>query len=168
MKFRSMLLAVVLFSCHVLVNATDRAIFNEAKEIDFAKCEKIRPADSRAACFKKLARAYSAADEVEADADKENSLLIEKMKRYLVKDFKDPESAQFSGLVLVRSSEDPPHHVLCGKVNAKNSYGGYVGQRQFVVMMFSENNFFVDMTPSHTIWSLSCEASEKNTVLVAR
>jgi len=41
---------------------------------------------------------------------------------------KDPESARFS---YVRYQEGS--HYICGYVNAKNSYGGYVGDRTFVV-----------------------------------
>lgn len=51
---------------------------------------------------------------------------------------KDPESAIFSDLI---HSWDT---ALCGKVNAKNSYGGYAGKQRFIV----ENgtvNFFDDI-----------------------
>ena len=40
---------------------------------------------------------------------------------------KDPSSAQFQGLELKAGGK-----VLCGEINAKNSYGGYVGFRPFV------------------------------------
>ena len=40
---------------------------------------------------------------------------------------KDPDSVIFSDLKFVRSTE-----AVCGQVNAKNSYGGYVGLQRFV------------------------------------
>lgn len=41
---------------------------------------------------------------------------------------KDPASAQFQDLRL-----NTPKTALCGKLNAKNGFGGYVGFREFVV-----------------------------------
>ena len=46
---------------------------------------------------------------------------------------KDPMSAVFGkAMHLASTDDDPPTVVLCGTVNAKNSYGGYVGARQFI------------------------------------
>ena len=42
---------------------------------------------------------------------------------------KDPESATFRNLRLVYFGEG---NVVCGEVNGKNSYGGYVGYKSFV------------------------------------
>lgn len=42
---------------------------------------------------------------------------------------KDPDSAQFKDVRLVDYRDGK---VVCGRVNAKNSYGGYVGYKQFV------------------------------------
>jgi hypothetical protein len=53
---------------------------------------------------------------------------VMKAKENLVRDFKDPSSAQFRSLFLAMSGAVP---VLCGEVNGKNSYGAYVGFRQF-------------------------------------
>lgn len=48
---------------------------------------------------------------------------IERAKRYL----KDPDSARFDDI------HTTPKGVVCGTVNAKNSLGGYVGYRQFIL-----------------------------------
>jgi hypothetical protein len=56
---------------------------------------------------------------------------------------KDPQSAQFKD-VYVR--ELKTSRVVCGSVNAKNSYGGYVGFRPFFVME-PRGSAPVDMTP---------------------
>ena len=39
---------------------------------------------------------------------------------------KDPESAKFSGVIM-----RPNGLVICGYVNAKNSFGGYTGNKEF-------------------------------------
>ena len=44
---------------------------------------------------------------------------------------KDPESARFTDLVAVDNGKGP---TVCGWINAKNSYGGYVGYKPFFVM----------------------------------
>jgi hypothetical protein len=49
---------------------------------------------------------------------------IEKAKVAVVKDFKDPSSAQFRN-VREKGGE------VCGEVNAKNAMGGYVGFQRF-------------------------------------
>ncbi|WP_070401292.1 hypothetical protein [Hydrogenophaga sp. PML113] len=43
---------------------------------------------------------------------------------------KDPGSAQFRN-VRVQQYLQGPLKIICGEINAKNSYGGYVGFRQF-------------------------------------
>lgn len=50
---------------------------------------------------------------------------MESVKRQL----KDPESARFQNIQL---TDHNGGLVLCGEINAKNSYGGYVGFKRFV------------------------------------
>lgn len=45
---------------------------------------------------------------------------------------KDPVSAQFKGVTTVINSKGSES--ICGEVNARNSYGGYVGFQKFVVL----------------------------------
>jgi hypothetical protein len=46
---------------------------------------------------------------------------------------KDPGSAEFRGLTLVRKADAyEPRYNLCGSVNARNSFGGYTGFQRFV------------------------------------
>lgn len=59
----------------------------------------------------------------------------EAQERY-VETLKDPDSAQFKDLYVIRSTHEDgktKFAILCGKVNAKNSYGGYVGFKHFTV-----------------------------------
>lgn len=46
---------------------------------------------------------------------------------------KDPDSAKFSDIQAYGRASDPESIDVCGKVNAKNSYGGYGGAAWFVV-----------------------------------
>ena len=43
----------------------------------------------------------------------------------------DPDSAQFKDLIVIGTS-DSPKRTVCGKVNAKNKFGGYVGYASFM------------------------------------
>lgn len=53
--------------------------------------------------------------------------LSDDQKRAITADFSDPDSALFRD---IRQS-DRHEHVICGEVNGKNRYGGYVGYRKF-------------------------------------
>lgn len=44
---------------------------------------------------------------------------------------KDPESARFSSVYTTKRTAGDPSVNVCGYVNAKNSYGGYVGAVRF-------------------------------------
>lgn len=57
------------------------------------------------------------------------SAATEKAKASLARSLKDPESARFRDVSLVPYQDGA---VICGEVNAKNSYGGYVGYKRFV------------------------------------
>jgi hypothetical protein len=82
-----------------------------------------------------------------AHADVPDSVLVEMTQRIIVHDLKDPDSAHFRD---VRVSSPPtiaPKVIVCGEVNAKNSYGGYTGFKRFflgragVVMEGSRSDF---------------------------
>lgn len=57
-------------------------------------------------------------------------LAKEKIRQLL----KDPESAIFSDITMTRTQEVGGSVGVCGKVNARNSFGGYVGNRLFAVV----------------------------------
>lgn len=58
-----------------------------------------------------------------------DAVAIEHAKRAVADSLKDPGSAQFKN---VRLAPFGTGKVVCGEVNAKNSYGGYVGYTRFV------------------------------------
>lgn len=55
--------------------------------------------------------------------------LIEIVKSEIKEGLKDPSSAQFKDVRIVKV---PEGKVVCGQVNAKNSYGGYAGYKYFI------------------------------------
>jgi len=63
----------------------------------------------------------------------EDDSAITAAKATLVSKLKDPESARFRDVVRTVSSETGKTRIICGWVNAKNSFGGYVGFKPFYV-----------------------------------
>ena len=59
-----------------------------------------------------------------ADLTPAQQAMVERGKDVVSRSLKDPSSAQWRGLY-IRGI------MLCGEVNAKNAYGGYVGFRRF-------------------------------------
>ncbi|MPT03557.1 MAG: hypothetical protein E2582_04960 [Delftia sp.] len=69
---------------------------------------------------------------------------------------KDPESAKFSDLrVISVSAQGKIINIACGNLNAKNSYGGYVGSKQFWVYedIFTED-FDTFVPGSNYAWTM--------------
>ncbi|MBT6122546.1 MAG: hypothetical protein HOH48_04180 [Candidatus Puniceispirillum sp.] len=56
-------------------------------------------------------------------------------KEELLKDLKDPMSAQISKLCFVNGLKDG--YIVTGEINAKNSFGGYTGFKEFMVVYAS-------------------------------
>jgi hypothetical protein len=54
---------------------------------------------------------------------------------------KDPESARFGTILAVRDKPGAPMLRVCGRVNAKNSYGGYTGEQLFTGLIYSSGAF---------------------------
>jgi hypothetical protein len=55
--------------------------------------------------------------------------VLDQIKEKVAEDFKDPSSAQLRRVVKFESQGT----VICGEVNAKNSYGAYVGFTRFAI-----------------------------------
>lgn len=121
-------------------------------------CSPIKKMDARSKCYEAVAlhsigiierlsaKHEKTAEEIKADTeaqekkeqnDKYQSFITE-AKAVLVRDFKDPSSAQWRGLFV--SGKSRPWF-LCGEVNAKNSYGAYIGFKRFYT---SESKGYVE------------------------
>jgi hypothetical protein len=57
---------------------------------------------------------------------------IYKAEAEIPKILKDPDSAKFSDVVAV--DDDKGGFAVCGKVNAKNSFGAYIGAKSFIYL----------------------------------
>lgn len=54
---------------------------------------------------------------------------------------KDPDSAKFGSLYLNKYADSEASWALCGYVNAKNSLGGYTGDKRFITLGTSQSTF---------------------------
>ncbi|PWE48482.1 hypothetical protein DEM26_18210 [Thioclava sp. NG1] len=61
----------------------------------------------------------------------EDPELLKDVKAEVSKELKDPDSAKFRNIFSVKSGEET---IICGEVNARNSYGGYAGYSYFYGM----------------------------------
>lgn len=61
------------------------------------------------------------------------ALLVAKAKATISQDLKDPDAAKFRDIGIYKSTTGKGGVSVCGEVNAKNSYGAYVGYKRFVV-----------------------------------
>jgi len=67
--------------------------------------------------------------------------VMEKAKTATASILKDPDSAKFRNVRIVRYLEGK---VVCGEVNGKNSYGGYAGFTPFVASQNASTLFHTD------------------------
>ncbi len=69
---------------------------------------------------------------------------------------KDPESAKFSQSKVYRGFKGAP--MVCGFVNAKNSYGGYIGDKGFIAagdLIWLQGNDMQD-SEFEKLWTQVC------------
>lgn len=109
-------LSALAISCVVLASP---------KDDDIASCEKIKNSKRRDECFEKLARKLN---ESKRSSDDIASFVI-RSKQEATQSFLDPDSGKFRNLYVTK---DNAGLSLCGEINSKNIYGGYVGFRRFI------------------------------------
>lgn len=66
---------------------------------------------------------------------------------------KDPDSAIFSDIKISKSGGIP---VACGKVNSKNSFGGYIGAQRFISNGLQVNVLEEEMQDMNELWNKFC------------
>jgi len=103
------------------------------------------------------------------DTDMANNRVMLLAEDQVRRALKDPDSAKFGVVYLVASSKavpppKPEADTVCGYVNAKNSFGGYVGASMFIVfpglvpfLAPSETNA-KEYNPFIRIWNRECVA----------
>ena len=84
-----------------------------------------------------------------AYAAPKDTSLIAKAKTTAAYNLKDPDSAKFRDMTVIRG-------VVCGQINAKNSMGGYVGFKRFLVAKDS-SLIDDDSKPFDQLWSITCQ-----------
>ncbi len=84
---------------------------------------------------------------------------IEKGKESVREKLKDPDSAQFEDVFFNRGEDDLP--ITCGKVNSKNSFGGYNGFQRFLSAGSSELTYLEEQVQDFgVVWKKFCTGAE--------
>lgn len=86
--------------------------------------------------------ALAAPEKKSGAQDQQLQKRIEGAKARVLETLKDPDSAKFKEVYVASDGE-----TLCGSVNSKNSYGGYVGFQSFMIEP-DGRLFFDDSGPS--------------------
>lgn len=87
--------------------------------------------------------------------------LISELKETVLLELDDPDSAEFRYIHLA-SGWGVQGSILCGDINYKNSYGGYVGYQSFTVYTKPEKKAFILGIRSEGRERTACDAySEK-------
>jgi len=99
----------------------------------------------------KVAAKAKAKKEEEA-AENENKAIRYAAYRYkdiIESTLKDKDSAEYRGVFITKDK------VLCGQINAKNSFDGYVGYRDFIAS--PEVGFII--RPNFAMWNIHCSGA---------
>jgi len=102
-------------------------------------CEKIKNSTKKKNCIDEYEKktAEIRAEELRRIEEIQEKEFIIKAKNQITKDFKDPDSVLFRNIVIFK--DDLQNRTMCGELNAKNSYGGYIGYAKFYSDSFGEN-----------------------------
>lgn len=153
---------------------------NAALAADYQACTSIKPAKDRLACFDRFAVAQTAEAEAAAVVAKQAADLkaqqdaeatsqktrvqaeVDRFKAALTERFKDPSSAQFKNVVAYGVAQPLRISFMCGQVNAKNSYGAYIGYKRF--FMIGTSTAQIEDTQNTSIidhmWPSTCTGTE--------
>lgn len=119
-------------------------LYGQSNAEEFS-CEQIKEKKVRERCMKErktnhadLSKEREQNKQNELNAKKDTDDFVKKAKNALIEDFKDPLSAQFTDFKVKMTAP----RSLCGKVNGKNSYGGYVGAKPFYVLEIGNHLMF--------------------------
>lgn len=89
------------------------------------------------------------------------------VKGQVVENFKDPGSAQFRRIVTYRVANGDT--ATCGEVNGKNSFGAYVGFKQFYVRSNGQTvkRSYVDQDSSFGLARTACNQAAQGQLSIA-
>lgn len=81
---------------------------------------------------------------------------IDRAKGAIKQKLKDPESAEFQRVKFFAQREKLPP-LVCGEVNAKNSFGGKAGFQRFISAGSSELSYLeTEMSDFESAWTMMC------------
>lgn len=109
-----------------------------------SNCSAIPDKDQRLACFDSAAKTATPAPKQTATGKTDPTLAA--ARAAVARKLKDPGSATFDQLVrkTAPNTRGEPTDVLCGTVNAKNSYGGFTGAKPFVYLLKIGDAYIVE------------------------
>ncbi|MCA0405307.1 MAG: hypothetical protein LCH39_04055 [Proteobacteria bacterium] len=109
-----------------------------------------------------VAAALCVSVQANAQSQDEEIALTEKAKDLVSRSLKDPSSAQFRDVYLMPKPKGGK--CVCGWVNSKNSFGGYVGFRRFIsdgtadlTTMDEDSPLFGALVPFNELWAAFCK-----------
>jgi hypothetical protein len=124
-----------------------------------ADCKAISDPTARLACFDAPLRAACRPKPKNAVLDD-----IEKAKRAIAATLTDPASAQFGEVF--QGTGVPGKPIICGSVNAKNIYGGYVGLKPFfylpasdLAILLADGSSFPTSAPN--VYRIGCQGDQR-------
>lgn len=103
--------------------------------------------------------------EQEKARDNERAALLAKVDEFkasLTKGFKDPSSAQYRNVVAYGIPGRGMISFMCGEINARNSYGAYVGYRRFLMIGIETSVIEDSKNPyvMNEMWPSTCKGTE--------
>ena len=90
-----------------------------------------------------------------------DNTLVQRAKKFVSRNLKDPDSAIF-GVVFPSGDSS---EIACGKVNAKNSYGGYTGEKRFIAIPSQGGVSFEGDEEFDSQWNKLCGSSAPKILL---
>lgn len=114
-----------------------------SSEVVGRDCSKIQNKDERLACYDAASRPQGKADQKRPAAE---DPVIVNARSVIRRKLKDPNSARFGTMsrAMRPNVRGEPTDTICGYVNAKNSFGGYTGERPFVYFVKDQSVYVVD------------------------
>ncbi len=122
--------------------------------------------------FHQAALVQQETDHKKQEAEKHKQAIEQRAKDDIKARLKDPESAQFKiekvsldhaeVVVIKGKNESFVQNVVCGQVNSKNSFGGYVGFKHFIWHSYGDEPGQVDLADESELalflkrWKTKC------------
>jgi hypothetical protein len=110
-----------------------------------SSCAAVADNKARLACFDSLAR-HNPKPIADEKATPEDDAIATKAKLAVVKKMKDADFEKVTTIIRTMrpNVQEEPMDTICGYVNAKNSHGGYTGEKPFVYFAQDGTGYLAD------------------------